>query len=227
MENSVIEWLSLFANMVIAVAAVVALFLPVKFKFAAISSKSNAISNNQTDKKRSPKWSLFGFDIFRRSSMRRVFREAKRLARQMGTDGFKPTLIVFIGRGGAIFGALISYNLKNTPIFCVDRKYDWNGRERKVKTVFPMEQIPMEHLERVLLVAGEAHGGGTMRYYCDEITRLNPKAELKTCVFFRQDSCQMRIDYVGRRGRDYILMPWHDADFIRDSWSIEEANKLE
>ena len=228
------EWITALSSAVVALAAVVALFIN-KRQFVIVSfdndkAKGNAgVQNAGRVKKdykgKKPWFSFLNLNIFRRSSMRRVFREAKNLANQMTHDGFTPTLIIFIGRGGSIFGSLISYNLKNAPIFCVDRKYEWGMTKRKVESVFNIE-IPSTFLSKVLLVAGEAHSGGTMSYFCNKVKEMNPNAEIKTCVFYMEDVCQMTIDYVGLCGRDHVLLPWQDASFIRDSLTREDADKM-
>ena len=228
------EWITALSSAVVALAAVVALFIN-KRQFVIVSfdndkAKGNAGVQNagrvkKAGKGKKPWLTLLNFSIFRRSSMRRVFREAKNLANQMTHDDFVPTLIIFIGRGGSIFGSLISYNLKNAPIFCVDRKYEWGTTKRKVESVFNIE-IPLPFLSKVLLVAGEAHSGGTMGYFCNKVKEMNPDAEIKTCVFYMEDVCQMKIDYVGLCGRDHVLLPWQDASFIRDSLTREDADRM-
>ena len=131
----------------------------------------------------------------------------------MEKEQFFPTLIFFIGRGGAIFGSLISYNLKNKPIYCVDRKYDSD----KVTTIFPIDNnIPREFLESVLIVAGEAHSGDTINYIKKQFEALNSESTIKTCVFFKQKNCNQEIDYVGWEKENSVLMPWQNADFIRE-----------
>lgn len=225
------DWISALSSAVVALTALVALFVN-KRHFVIVSvddgktqKSKKGKRTNKSAQKQKPWFSLLNLNIFRRSSMRKVFREAKRLANKMKQDEFTPTLIIFIGRGGAIFGSLISYNLKNAPIFCVDRKYEWGMTKRKVEAVFNID-IPSTFLTKVLLVAGEAHSGETMSYYCDRVKKKNPEAEIKTCVFYMEDVCQMTIDYVGLRGRDHMLLPWQDASFIRDSLTREDANKL-
>ena len=227
------EWISAFSSAAVALAAVVTLFVN-KRQFVIVSYDNdkakgdtkvqNHDSGKEDGKRKKPWFSLLNLNIFRRSSMRKVFHAAKSLANQMTHDRFAPTLIIFIGRGGSIFGSLISYNLNNSPIFCVDRKYEWGTTKRKVKSVFNIE-IPPSFLSKVLLVAGEAHTGETMDYFCNKVKEMNPNAEIKTCVFYMEDVCQMKIDYVGLRGRDHVLLPWQDESFIRDSLSREDADK--
>ena len=225
------DWISALSSAVVALTALVALFVNKRLFVVVSVDEDNTQKGKKKQKtkkvakKHRPWLSLLNLNIFRRSSMDKVFREAKRLANKMKQDKFTPTLIIFIGRGGAIFGSLISYNLKNAPIFCVDRKYEWGMTKRKVEAVFNIE-IPTSFLSKVLLVAGEAHSGETMDYYYARVKEMNPEAEIKTCVFYMEDVCQMTIDYVGLRSRDHMLLPWQDASFIRDSLTREDANKL-
>ena len=174
---------------------------------------SQGTSNPDEHPKKKAWMELRNLKFYRRSSMRKVFREAKRLSSKMTEDGFNPTLIVFIGRGGSIFGSLISYNLKNVPIFCVDREY----ANHTVSTVFPINYIPKKHLESILLVAGEAHSGVTINYFKELLENLNNQATIKTCVFFKQSCCDAHIDYVGYEEKDFVLMPWQDKTFLRQN----------
>ena len=202
------EWIAAIAAMLTALAAII----------GAIVKVGNLIIVVRKGKKKQvhkPLFSWFNLHFFRRSSMKRVSKEARRLAKMMEDDKFIPTLIFFIGRGGSIFGSLISYNLKNKPIFCVDRTYVGN----KVTSIFPINNIniPEEFLSKILIVAGEVHTGGTIEYFIEQFKAINSQSIIKTCVFFKQTSCKLNIDYIGRQGHDSVLMPWQDADFIRES----------
>lgn len=202
------EWTAAIAAVITAIAALI----------GAIAKVGNLIIVVRKGKKKQvhkPLFSWFNLHFFRRSSMKRVSKEARRLAKMMEDDKFIPTLIFFIGRGGSIFGSLISYNLKNKPIFCVDRKYIG----KKVISIFPINNIniPEEFLSKILIVAGEVHTGGTIEYYIEQFKAINSQSIIKTCVFFKQTSCKLNIDYIGRQGHDSVLMPWQDADFIRES----------
>ena len=158
---------------------------------------------------------MHNLKLFRRSTMKGVFKVAKRLSQEMKDEKYIPTLIAFIGRGGSIFGSLISYNLNNVPVFCVDRKYE----ENKVYPIFPITDIdiPQEYLQRVLIVAGEVHTGNTIDAYIEQFKTLNDQSDIRTCTFFKQKNCKKFINYVGIEEKDSILMPWQDKDFIRES----------
>lgn len=197
-----------------AIAAIVSAFAGVIGALVSIENNIIVVKGNKKQGHK-PLFSWSNLTFWRRSSMRRVSKEARRLSKIMKEDEFFPTLIFFIGRGGAIFGSLISYNLANKPIYCVDRKYLDNN---KVTSIFPIDKnIPKEFLTSILIVAGEAHTGSTINYFKEQFESLYKEAIIKTCAFYKQKSCKLVIDYIGRQGKDSILMPWQDADFIRES----------
>lgn len=101
----------------------------------------------------------------RRISWRSAKKAANKIADQLVKDKYYPSLIFGIGRGGAIFGSMISGSLGHCSLVVVDRKYNWSSKGRVQEILFHIN-IPVEYLKSVLLVAGEAHSGTTMdRYY--------------------------------------------------------------
>lgn len=198
-------WIAAIAGVVMAIFAIPKFFLDILM----------VIDKNKHNNKLKPWLKMHNLKLFRRSTMKGVFKVAKRLSQEMKDEKYIPTLIAFIGRGGSIFGSLISYNLNNVPVFCVDRKYE----ENKVYPIFPITDIdiPQEYLQRVLIVAGEVHTGNTIDAYIEQFKTLNDQSDIRTCTFFKQKNCKKFINYVGIEEKDSILMPWQDKDFIRES----------
>ncbi len=144
---------------------------------------------------------------FRRLSWKLAQKAANNVANKMVVDNYMPSLIFGIGRGGAIFGALISGCFGHRPLVVLDRRYNWSERGRIDDVIFPM-RIPSEYLKSVLLVAGEAHSGGTMNRYFDYLKALGAD-EIRRAVLYLEDGCVVRIDYHGIKGtKKNILMPW-------------------
>lgn len=217
------SWVSAISNTVIALGSVGSLYWArqnFKIKFLKDNNEHSDNLEKEQDPyhdhnhKPNPFFSVDRFSLFRRSSMRKVSKKARSLSKRMKNDRFDPTLIFFIGRGGAIFGSLISYNLGNKPILCVDRQYI----KHEVLSIIPIANmnIPTEYLERILIVAGEAHTGDTIEYFIKQFQALNI-SDIRTCVYYKQNCCKLNIDYIGRQGHDTVLMPWQDADFKRES----------
>lgn len=167
------------------------------------------------------------FSLIEKLSYDEAEKAAKRIAGQIRKDRLNPSIIVGIGRGGAIFGSLISYNLGNTPILMLDRKYSWaEGDQRKDDFYFDIS-IPDEYLEQVFLVAGEIHTGKTMRMFYDHLKAKGAET-IRCCAFYRQNypagkKVAIAADYYGVSGESQPLMPWQDADFIRDSLSARKG----
>ena len=162
----------------------------------------------------------------RRISWRSAGRSAREISERLANDDFLPSLVLGIGRGGAIFGSMISGCLGHRPLIVVDRKYTWNEGRRTEDLVLRMH-LPNEMLSRVLLVAGEAHTGNTMRLFYDYFQELHP-GEIRRAVFYLQDGSTEKIDYCGTRGRLDRRMPWmFSKRYRRGSRSEQEARGLE
>lgn len=160
----------------------------------------------------------------KRFPMRAVRKAVKTILVQIKKDEFVPSIIVGIGRGGGIFGSFISYQLYHTPIFIIDREYDRKTKKRKLKEEFDFD-IAAYYLDKVLLVAGEAHSGDTMEYYVNYLKKKGAGI-IKTCVFYKETNCNYIIDYFGEDGENKPLMPWQTKESIRDSINEIETNKL-
>lgn len=185
------------------------------------AQKSEVISSRV-----SPFFALFGKSFFRGYSMKAAMKSAKEISDDIKNGEFRPSIIIGIGRGGAIFGSLISYNLFHLPIFIIDRKYDWlTSNKRRLDEVLFDFEVPPQFLSRVLLVAGEAHSGGTLETFSNYLIAMGA-SEIKTCVFYKQEGCTVTIDYIGAHRQDIPLMPWQDEKYIRDSISVESSQEL-
>ena len=134
---------------------------------------------NIVDRELSPKFSIGRFLFYRKLTMKGALSAAKKIAKDVEASKFDPTIIIGIGRGGSIFGSLISYNLYHAPIFSIDREYNWIEKRRD-KILFPFD-IPIHLTRRVLLVAGEAHTGGTMDVFTQYLKSIGA-GEIKTCA---------------------------------------------
>ena len=157
-------------------------------------------------------------------SMRTVKASVNEIVDKAKNDGFDPSLIIGIGRGGGIFGSLISYKLNHRPLVVIDRDYDWKTGDRKESILYDFD-IPGYLLDRVLLVAGEAHTGATMRLYKEHLTGIGAGV-IKTCAFYRQLVCKIDINYCSKEGDGSPLMPWQDAHSHRDSLNRIESETL-
>jgi probable phosphoglycerate mutase len=130
-----------------------------------------------------------------------------------------PTLIIGIGRGGSITGALLSGSFGNVPIIVIDRVYEWKDRQRNESF---LEDIRItKNLERVLIVAGELHSGNTMKKYTAYFNTLNA-GQIRTLAFlkepyptFNPDSCYLISS------NSNIRLPWMLTDSYKHESQID------
>ncbi len=144
---------------------------------------------------------------FKRFSWKKAEKAAEKIAREMIADNFSPTLIIGIGRGGAIMGALISGCLGHRPLLVIDRKYEWKKGDRIEDMIFKVD-IPKEFLEKVLIVAGEVHSGNTMKLYSRYVESIGGK-DVRRATFFYEEGSTINVEYIGIKShKKNVLMPW-------------------
>lgn len=171
--------------------------------------------------------------IYRRFPWHHAYRCAKKTtdAFKNGNSSeivYKPTIIVGIGRGGAIYGSILSYYMRETPLLTLDRYYDEDEPDGKriVDWSYPIN-IPRELLSKVLLVAGEYHSGGTMMKFIERLKEIGAN-EIRTCVFYYQTGLQNQKgvpNYSGITGKHDYLMPWQEKQFLR-TWKDSDEAKV-
>lgn len=172
-----------------------------------------------------------GKSLFRQLTWREAKKSAKMIAEELlnvkSPKFYDPTLIVCIGRGGAIFGSMISYQLGELPILALDRIYNHMKDGRETKTMYPF-RIPKAYLKKVLLVAGESHTRKTLKTFTEKLSEMGAR-DIRNCVFYNQQLPEERLDpdveihYFGiSRKRDY-LMPWQTETSLHPSESKEDA----
>ena len=161
----------------------------------------------------------------RRLSWKRAEKAALAVAERLGVDGYSPTVIVGIGRGGAVFGAMVSGCLGHRPLLVIDRKYTWVEGRRTDDMIVKL-RLPRELVQRVLLVAGEAHTGNTMRLYYDHFQKIGA-GEVRRAALLYQAGCTEPIEYVGVTSPRDLRMPWmFTKRYARESRAQEEARGL-
>lgn len=153
---------------------------------------------------------------FHRISWKKVEKGIKKLKEDLIKANYYPTLIVGIGRGGSITGALLSGTLGNIPIIVIDRVYDWTDKSRKDGFC---ENISItKNIDKVLLVAGELHSGNTAKKYIEYFKSMGAK-EIRMLTFMKEPYPTFNPDfYYIESGKSDIVFPWMiTKDYKRDS----------
>lgn len=155
-----------------------------------------------------------------------VDKYCKKVIEQIRSTRFKPDVIVTIGRGGAVFGAILSGNTSkhknehrkiNIPILGVDRMYEW---ENNCRNEIPNKMVSFAPLaeKKVLLVAGDILSGGTMKFHYKQLKEVGVK-EIRTACIVKGSASTLRPDYFGKEIIADFRMPWmyKGYGYIRDS----------
>ena len=155
---------------------------------------------------------------YKKINWRTVEKGIVKLKEELISDNYVPSLIVGVGRGGSIVGALLSGCLGHVPLLVIDRVYDWKDNIRKDRL---FEQINLSsNLEKVLLVAGELHTGGTARVYIEYFKKMGAK-QIKYLTFTkdRYPAFQPDFFYIETKKPD-VRLPWMlTKKYKRDSLS--------
>lgn len=214
-------WITLFA-IIGAIAGLIGWFVSYLNKHTELLKKDST--------KKHPLISFFkGYSLFRQLNWDKAFKAADEISEILEKE-YYPTMIVCIGRGGAIFGSLISYGLSELTILALDRTYtyDENGN-RKEYPMYPF-RIPKTYLQRVLLVAGESHTRKTLKIFNERLKAMGAK-EIRNCVFYNQTlppskmDAEVEIHYWGeKRMKDY-LMPWQTNLSLHPSENKSDADR--
>lgn len=216
---------NIITSVIMTLIGIISFLFEMRKRFALLNKNTARQSKDKNiiNKGLLPKFSIGNILFYRKLTMKSALKAAKNVTKNVEASEFEPTIIIGIGRGGSIFGSLISYNLYHTPIFSIDREYEWLEK-RHDKMLFSFD-IPFHLTRRVLLVAGEAHTGGTMEAFTKYLRSIGA-GEIKTCVFYKQSICTQHIDFWGMEGENTILMPWQNAQSIRDSLNKAQADQL-
>jgi len=178
-----------------------------------------------------PFLTIKGKSFFRRFTWKQAFNAADAIAKELlvatSKDFYLPTLIVGIGRGGAVFGSLISYELGEVPILALERQYKHFKAGRETKNAYPI-RIPKAFLKHVLLVAGESHTRKTLKYFTDMLKGMGAE-EIRNCVFYNQllpedqMASDVKIHYYGVSKKNDYIMPWQTEHSLHPSENEDDA----
>ena len=156
------------------------------------------------------------FQKFQRYTWKNAEKIVNQMIHNMNEDGFSPSLICGIGRGGAILGAMISGILDHRPLVVLDRVYEWTDDQR---TDYIYEELPLEKdLDKILLITSEVYSGNTIRLFYQYLQKIGGKEIKKAAFYYRKGSTE-KVDYIGIEGtKSNFRFPWmFNNKYNRDS----------
>ena len=144
---------------------------------------------------------------------------ARDLARLVVDDGFVPTVLLAIARGGLPVGGAVSYALGLKNCCAINVEYYTGIDERLEMPVILPPALDFVDLgdEYVIVVDDVADTGETLKLVADTIRPY--VADLRTAVLYEKSRSVVRADYVWRRTDRWIDFPWSTLAPIEGSAS--------
>jgi uncharacterized protein len=141
---------------------------------------------------------------------------ARELARLVVDDGFRPTVLLAIARGGLPVAGAVSYalGLKNCCVMNVEY-YTGIDQRLEVPVILPPVLDLIDLGDACMLVVDDvADTGETLALVANTI---RPHvAELRTAVLYEKSRSVVKCDYVWRRTDLWIDFPWSTLPVVTD-----------
>lgn len=133
-----------------------------------------------------------------------------RIKAKVESEGFVPTTIVGISRGGLVLAAYLAnrYGLRDLQVMSIVRNTSEEKYSPRSAPVLKW-MTPGESLEgkRVLVADDIAGDGGTLTFALD-ILRSRSPAEIRTAVVVKNENSRVQPDYHAIEVGDWIVFPW-------------------
>jgi len=149
-------------------------------------------------------------------SWHRFYRLCQVLAKRINQSGFRPEVIVAIGRGGYMPGRILSdfLGLMDLTSFKIEH---YRGPEKRRRAVIKYPLNADLRNRRVLLVDDVSDSGETFHLAIDHLRQSGPPAEIRTAVLDHKTVCAYQPDFFARRivKWRWITYPWAITEDIR------------
>jgi len=155
---------------------------------------------------------LFADDLRsrRRFGWKQVDRLVLKLIEEMRARGFRPDLVIGVGRGGAIVAAMLAGNMGHLPLVVLDTILEHEEGVSTVTFRFP-DSCPPVRDRTVLAVVGELYSGEDLRHAIQFIARRHPR-ELKTASLLTHPAASVRPEFIGLLSDKPLTAPWRLTD---------------
>lgn len=145
-----------------------------------------------------------------------ALRIADRLLDTIDRKGFKPDLVIGLGRSGGIWGGWLAGNLGSIPFASIDIEYKDTEIGRSAQ--FPGADAVLSNVNerypgkpRILIVEGAASTGTTFREFLRQFKPQIEGWDVKTAVLYKNAGADVPISFVGKDDLDPWpeRFPWH------------------
>lgn len=151
----------------------------------------------------------------------KALRVAERVLIGIQKSGWKPELVIGIGRSGGIWGGWLAGNLGSLPFGVVDDKYtvqdelivEFPGGKEIIAAI--LKSHPS--IRRILIVEGASTGGQTPLKFKESFSEILGGIEFKFAILYQSPTSTARIDFVGQIGPEPWpeKFPWHSSALYR------------
>lgn len=163
-------------------------------------------------------------------SLRAYRKELRKQLSAMRADGFRPDLMICLGRGGYFIGSLLVDEIGRTiPLLGIDKSYygdGGSGVRRRQPCVEVPESFRLSNAvpsPSILLVTGEIVDGESMLIAAEFVVRNVPGCVLKTFSLYWNHDSSFKPDYIGHQvaGRQsHPLWKKKEApDYLTSRWA--------
>ncbi|MFH0973941.1 MAG: phosphoribosyltransferase family protein [Candidatus Micrarchaeota archaeon] len=145
----------------------------------------------------------------KRVSFAEVARLSRAAVRKMKADGFKPDVLVGVGRGGWTPAVIVSNLLRNPRLYSVKCEY-YDERDLPVAKPRISQTVGLRVKgKRVLIIDEVADSGGSLRAIARHFRSLGTK-EFKFLVLHWKTCAKFEPEYWGERtdGALWLKYPW-------------------
>lgn len=173
-------------------------------------------------------WGLYRFLKYHGAvSWSRAVAAVKDVAQEMKADGFEPTIVLGVGRGGAVLAALMGGHFRDVFVLTSRRRRGGSsysredgelpGAAKMDALVAALTAAGMSDV-RVLVVADTAYEGSTFSKYL-EFLGERKNLHVRTFAYAVQPRGQQFADYKAVETRSRLTFPWteklrrHGRDF--------------
>lgn len=131
-------------------------------------------------------------------------------------SGWEPDVVVGLGVGGSVVGAMLAGSLGRKRFLAIDRRYRWAKEIRKTYVDTPADLKLDPTPQRVLLVVGEIYSGETIEQSIKYI-RSKVCSNIKTAALYVSENSNYYPDFYRYRITKRIKPPWRLKGYLRDS----------
>ena len=138
------------------------------------------------------------------------------IRRKIKESGWDPDIVIGLGVGEAVVGAMLAGSLGRKKFITIDRRYKWERGVRKTFVDTPTDLKLNPPPQKVILVTGEIYTGETIKLAIDYVNS-KISSELKTAAMYVSENSDYYPDFYAYLIDKRVNPPWRLKGYPRDS----------